>query len=75
VFEKEEQNVLLPSQPPYLTEDTSGIRRFVFLTTNTPLPLELSSRISASPGSPAPLDITTLQWLARHLVNDAGCSR
>lgn len=55
---------LLPVSPPYYIENEPGVRRYLFLTTPTPLPPALLSKIRTSARANVPLDVSVLDRLA-----------
>ena len=68
-LDRTKQYGLVPSAPPYFSEDEPGMRRYLFLATPTPMPPDLLSRIALSARGPAALDVATLDRLA-YLVGE-----
>lgn len=59
---------LLPLRAPYFKESEAGVRRFLFLRSRVPLPLDIQSRLMTSAQAPADLGGGSLERLA-HLVS------
>ena len=62
-LERSEHEGTFPLNEPYYFESEAGLRRYVFITTPVPLPLDVLSKVKTSTFS-VPLDVSTLDRFA-----------
>jgi len=62
-LERSEHEGTFPLKEPYYFETEAGLRRYVFITTPVPLPLDVLSKVKTSTFA-VPLDLSTLDRFA-----------
>ena len=55
---------MFPLHPPYYTESEPGERRYIFINTSVPLPLDLRASVLTLARGKVPLDVSTLDRFA-----------